>query len=52
VPPAVADSEERRAGVREVELVFALPTAADGSAAPNAAAQLFAFLPVASYGFR
>jgi hypothetical protein len=52
VPPAMADVEERRAGVREVELVFALPTAADGSAAPNKDAQLFAFLPVASYGFR
>jgi hypothetical protein len=35
-----------------VELLFALPTAADGSAAPDKGAQLFAFLPVASYGFR
>jgi hypothetical protein len=52
VPPAVSDSEDRRKGVSEVELLFALPTTADGSAAPDTGAQLFAFLPVASYGFR
>jgi hypothetical protein len=52
VPPNISDSEERRRGVSEVELLFALPTAANGSAAPDKDAQLFAFLPVASYGFR
>lgn len=52
MPPAVVDSQERRKGVQQVELLFALPTAADGSAEPAQDGQLFAFLPVASYGFR
>lgn len=51
--PEAQKSEEKREGVEEVELVFALPMEADGTtAAPDSNAQLFAFLPVRPYGFR
>jgi hypothetical protein len=52
VPPDICQSEDKRSGVTEVEVVFALPTTADGNARPEPHAQVFAFLPVKAYGFR
>lgn len=52
MPDDIAASEKKRAGVNEVEFMFALPVDEDGSAAPDTEALLFAFLPVRSYGFR
>lgn len=52
VPAAISDAEEKRQGVEEVEVVFALPQSADGSAEPDPDAQVFAFLPCRPYGFR
>jgi hypothetical protein len=48
----MCESEEKRSGVSEVEVVFALPTTAAGDARPDPHAQVFAFLPVKAYGFR
>lgn len=52
VPDAIADNEEKRQGVQEVEVVFALHVTEEGAAAPDSNALLFAFLPVREYGFR
>lgn len=52
VPAGVAAGEEKRQGVEQVEVVFALPVAEDGTPSPDPHAQVFAFLPVRSYGFR
>jgi hypothetical protein len=52
VPAEVAAGEEKRQGVEQVEVVLALPVAEDGSPSPDPHAQVFAFLPVRSYGFR
>lgn len=52
VPEMVAEVEEKREGVDQVEVVFALPTGPDGSAQPDPHAQVFSFLPVKPYGFR
>lgn len=48
----MAAGEEKRQGVEQVEVVFALPVAEDGTPSPDPHAQVFAFLPVKSYGFR
>jgi hypothetical protein len=53
VPDHIGLSEEKREGVKEVCLTFALPMEEDRvTACPDEHAGLFAFLPVASYGFR
>lgn len=52
MPAKICEAEEKRSGVSEVEMVFALPTTAEGDARPDAHAQVFAFLPVKAYGFR
>lgn len=52
VPAEVAAGEERRQGVDQVEVVFALPMHEDGSPSPDPHAQVYAFLPVRAYGFR
>jgi hypothetical protein len=53
VPEHIGQSEEKRQGVKEVCLMFALPMEEDRvTACPDLHAGLFAFLPVASYGFR
>lgn len=49
----MSESEEKRQCVQEVTLTFALPMEEDGTTArPDPQAVLFAFLPVAAYGFR
>lgn len=53
VPENIGQSEEKRQGVKEVCLMFTLPMEEDQvTACPDPRAGLFAFLPVASYGFR
>ncbi len=52
VPAEIAAGEEKRQGVTEVEVVFALPMNEDASPNPDPHAQVFAFLPVRAYGFR
>lgn len=53
MPEHIGKSEEKREGVQEVALMFALPMEEDRvTACPDEHAGLFAFLPVAPYGFR
>jgi hypothetical protein len=52
VPPEISAGEEKRQGVEQAEVVFALPVDEHGAPSPNPHAQLFAFLPVRAYGFR
>lgn len=52
VPEDIGQSEEKRQGFQEVGLMFALPMDEDGvTACPDPHAGLFAFLPVASFGW-
>lgn len=52
VPAEITAGEEKRQGVTEVEVVFALPMSKDATPEPDPKAQVFAFLPVRAYGFR
>jgi hypothetical protein len=52
VPAEIAAGEEKRQGVFEVEVVFALPTNKDATPSPDTYAHVLASIPIGSCGFR